>query len=84
MIFNQYSFVWLAVPVVALVGFTVWRMKRGPRWLRAAIVVVLFFTVVVVWLAGHPTATAEVNTLADAERLMGSGKPTVIEFFSEY
>ena len=84
MIFNQFSFVLFAIFLVATAGTLAWRVQRGPRWLRAAVVVTLALAVFVVWLAAHPTATAEVNSLADAERLIGSGKPTVVEFFSEY
>jgi hypothetical protein len=84
MIFNQYSFVWLAAPVVFVAGLIASRGRRGPRWLRIGVVVVLVGLAVLVWLIVHPTASAAVNTLADAERIIGSGKPTVIEFLSEY
>jgi hypothetical protein len=83
-IFNQFSFLWIAGPLVGVVVVAVWRMRRGARWLRAALVLGLGTALGVLWLALHPTGTASVTNLADAERLIGSGKPTVVEFFSEY
>ncbi len=84
MIFNRFSFVWIAGFGVLVAGLVMWRVQRLPIWLRIGTPLALSLVAVVLWLALRPSGTPEIKTMADAERLIGSGKPTVIEFFSEY
>ncbi len=81
MIVNQFSYVLIAIFLVGVASIIVWRVRRVPRWLSVGVVAL---ALVVVWLVARPTATAEVNSLADAEGLIGTGKPTIVEFLSEY
>jgi membrane protein implicated in regulation of membrane protease activity len=84
MIFNRYSFVWVAGFGIVVAGLLMWRAQRFPIWLRIGTPLVLALLAVALWWVLRPSSSPEVRTLADAERLIGSGKPIVIEFLSEY
>lgn len=57
-----------------------------PLSIRVAISVLLGSSMIVLWLLVRPTETnsVTVNTVEDMEALIGTGKPVMIEFFSEY
>jgi hypothetical protein len=82
--FNRYSFVWVAGFIVMVTAIAMLRTQRFPVWVRVGTPLGLAAVAAVLWLVLRPVGTPEVNTLVDAERLIGTGKPTVIEFFSEY
>lgn len=84
MIFNRFSYVWIAGFVVVVTGLVMWRAQRFPIWLRISAPLALALVAAAIWWVLRPSGSPEIKTLADVERLIGSGKPVVIEFFSEY
>ena len=84
MILNRYSFLWTGLLLVMVIGWIMWRAESWPVWLRIGVPLGAVIVLAAGWLMLHPTATPELNTEADFDRLLMSGKPTVLEFFSEY
>jgi hypothetical protein len=84
MILNRYSFLWLGLLLILAVVWIVWRADNWPVWLRVGAPLGAAIVLTAGWLVLHPTATPELSTEADFDRLLASGKPTVLEFFSEY
>jgi hypothetical protein len=88
MFFNQFSFVLIAIFGIGLLTLTMWQARSLPIWLRIGGPLVALIAALVFWLALRPTASPTVNitvtTATDFDRLLGSGKPTVLEFYSEY
>lgn len=80
-IFNQYSFLVLAL---LLVGLAVYALsKRGFRWPDWFILFALVGLLAGAWWVLHPTA----SQTADAEavrRQIGGGTPVLLEFQSQY
>jgi hypothetical protein len=88
MFFNQFSFVLSAIFGIGLLTLIMWQARSLPIWLRIGGPLNALIAALVFWLALRPTPSlgvnTTVNTAADFDRLLGSGKPTVLEFYSEY
>ena len=84
MIFNRYSFLWIGLLLILVIVWIMWRADSWPVWLRVGVPLAAVIGLFGVWLVLHPTATTELNTEADFDHVLTSGKPTVLEFFSEY
>jgi hypothetical protein len=84
MFFNQFSFVLIAVFGIGLLSLLMWQAKDLPLWLRVCVPLVAFIAAFTFWLALRPIPSITMNTAADFDRLLASGKPTVLEFYSEY
>ena len=78
---NHFSFVLLALFAAAIAAAVTWRIRR--RWLRAAIPATLLVAAAVAffWLR---TGAGNVHSVADLDHALASGKPVMIEFFSDY
>jgi len=59
-------------------------MKNIPAGLRVIGVLVLSMGIVSLWLLIRPTPSSELRAIADFDRVIASGKPTLLEFYSEY
>ena len=84
MIFNRYSFLWIGLLLILVIVWIMWRADSWPVWLRIGAPLAVVVVLAAGWLLLHPTATPELNTEADFDHVLTSGKPTVLEFFSEY
>jgi hypothetical protein len=84
MFFNQFSFVLIALFGIGLLSLVTWQAKALPLWLRIGGPLVALLATFIFWLALRPTPSITVNTAADFDRLLASGKPTILEFYSEY
>lgn len=80
-VLNHYSFVLIAVVLVTIAAAATWRVKR--RWLRATIPGVIVAGMVVAFVALR-TGGGNVHKVADLETALASGKPVMLEFFSDY
>lgn len=82
--FNQFSFLLMAGGLLVLAGLWLWRVRSLPLFTRLGGWLVLLVVIVGVWLLLRPTATPEVDGLADVEARLGNGRPVVLELYSEY
>lgn len=80
--FNQYSYVFISLGILLAVGLFLRRLQIRWRYISAALVaggLVLGGA----WLLARPSLS-DVNDLQAAETLLTNGKPTFVEFFSQY
>lgn len=82
---GQYSYLLaLSLPLMALVIFGAWRLRTLPLWVRVGSPFVAAALLFVLWTMLRPTSSPEIVSPSDMNRVLASGKPTVIEFYSEY
>lgn len=81
-IFNQYSFLWMTL-LALLVITGVLRLLRLERRTIVSAVCVTALTFTGAWLVLRQSNT-DVSSMGTAETLIGNGKPTLVEFFSQY
>ena len=81
-IFQQYSVVWISLGIV-LLAVVVMRVLRL-RW-RVTLVAVggLAVLLAATWLVVRP-GLSDVNSVQAAEAILTNGRPTFLEFFSNY
>jgi hypothetical protein len=84
MFFNQFSFVLIAIFGIGLLALIARQAKNLPIWLRIGGILIAFLAAIIFWLVLRPIPSITVSTAADFDRLLSSGKPTVLEFYSEY
>ncbi|MBI5666578.1 MAG: hypothetical protein HZC41_01100 [Chloroflexi bacterium] len=81
-VFNQYSYLFLSAGLaLALLVLLRWRRVRWPLTLLGVAVLILLAGGV--WLLVRP-GSSDVSELSMAEATLGNGKPTFLEFFSNY
>lgn len=81
-IFNQYSYLTFTVLGTLLLLFILWRSRV--RWWRIGLVgLALAVAIAAGWLVLRP-GSSDVDSVAAAEQVLSSGKPTLIEFYSNY
>ena len=78
---NQHSLLIGAAVVLTIAMAATWRVRR--RWLRAAIPGVLLTGIVVAFLMLR-TGGGNVHSVADLDRALASGKPVLLEMYSDY
>src|SRR5688572_28311963 len=82
-LFNQYSYVFFSLGAL-LVGLLALRYGLRLRWPASLLGVAALAGVLVAgWLILRPGAS-DVDSLEAAEAMIDSGKPTFVEFFSNY
>ncbi len=82
-VFNQYSYIIAGLGLLAaLVIILRWRRRRWSTTLGAALLGVLIIGWV--WSVVRPGGTGTADTLASAEATLNNGRPTFIEFYSQY
>jgi thiol-disulfide isomerase/thioredoxin len=81
-LFNQYSVLWIS-PLILLGLFVVLRLRRA-AW-RVSLVVMLLAVVVLAagYLALRP-GNSDVDSFTEAAATIANGRPTFLEFFSNY
>ncbi len=81
-IFNQFSAV-LMISTVLLTVLVGLRLRRVSGLNSLMILVVAGGIMIGIWSAIRPSSS-DVDSVASAEQLIGNGKPTLLEFFSQY
>lgn len=81
--FNQYSYPLISVALVAGSFLLLWRGLRVRRAILIGVQTILIVVLVAGFLLLRPGAST-VDSVASAESLIGNGKPTFVEFFSNY
>ena len=80
-VLNHYSFLLIGVGLLVIALAATRRIKR--RWLRAAIPGGLAMAMVVAFVMLR-TGGGNVHNVADLDQALASGKPVMLEFFSDY
>lgn len=80
--FNQYSYVLLSLGILLVLGVLLRILRLRWRYVTG-ILIIGMLVLSSVWLLARP-ALSDVNTLQAAETLLTNGKPTFVEFFSQY
>jgi thiol-disulfide isomerase/thioredoxin len=81
-LFNQYSFVLISAGVLIAVVIILWRLSVSRRVISATVGLLLVFVLVSYFLL-RP-GLGDVNSTSAAESIIQNGKPTFLEFFSNY
>jgi len=81
---SHYSFVIGLGAILIFAGLGLFRASFAPPLIRLAIWLILVAILVGGWYLIRPTPSAQVATLAQVDQTIGSGKPVVLEIFSEY
>lgn len=80
-VLNHYSFVLFALVVVSIALAATWRLRR--RWVRLAIPGVLAVVAVVAFGALR-SGGGNVHAVSDLDAALASGKPVLLEMYSDY
>ncbi|MEZ0395530.1 MAG: thioredoxin family protein [Anaerolineales bacterium] len=81
-IFNQYSFLWLALAVTVIAALVFLRRKpRLPDFLAVGVVLLALLTA---WLLLRPRQTILSDEAAEVQARIGQGTPVLLEFQSPY
>ena len=80
-VLNHYSFVVIILVVLSIAVAATWRIKR--RWLRATIPGVLFAGMVIAFFMLR-TGGGNVHAVSDLDTALASGKPVMLEMYSDY
>lgn len=81
-LFNQYSYLLMSAGIILLVGLVL-RTLRTRRAIALTSIIVLVALSIGGWITLRPTWD-DVTSLEDAEALLSNGKPTFVEFYSQY
>ncbi len=81
-IFNQYSYVLISLGVLAASIVLLWRYVPDKRIVAGTMVALVTFSVVGMLLL-RP-GTSDINSVSAAQAALRNGKPTFMEFFSNY
>jgi uncharacterized membrane protein YccC len=81
-IFNKYSAVWIAAFLVVIAGVIL--LRRSPNLHRFLVFGVLVVGLVAAWIYLHPRQSAQVNSAAQVQAIIGQGTPILLEFQSPY
>lgn len=81
-LFNQYSFVLISAGVLIAVAIVLWRFSVSRRVILATVGALLIFVLIGYFLL-RP-GLSDVDSTASAESILQNGKPTFLEFFSNY
>lgn len=80
-VINQNSFVFISGFVLAVAALVLFARKARRAWLVWGVCVV---AAVSGWFALRTTDGLQLNTLADYEAALRTGRPALVEFYSNY
>ena len=81
-LFNQYSYLLFTASATVVVLLVLWRLRvRKPLVGLAGLALVVAFSAG--WLVLRP-GLSDVDSVAAAEQVINSGRPTLVEFYSNY
>lgn len=78
---NNYSFVVLGLLILLLIAYLTWKWI-GLRWASVAVLIALAFLVSYQLLTSTKAGT--VSNLEDFDNILASGRPVLIELYSNY
>ncbi len=81
-LFNQYSYVLISAGVLLATVVVLWRLSTNRRVITATVGLLLVF-ILVGYLLLRP-GLSDVDSTSAAEAIIQNGKPTFLEFFSNY
>jgi len=81
-IFPEYSFPALAVAIVAVAGLVL--LTRNPKWNDYLAFGVIFAAILTAWIVLHPRQTPLMDDAKMVQKMIGAGKPVLLEFQSPY
>lgn len=84
MILNWFSFVFIAIGILVVVGGGLWRLPFGTRWFKLAVWLLLAIGFGGGWWVLRPAPAEREITLAEFEAAVGGGRPVVLAVYSEY
>lgn len=82
LLFNQYSYLTFTAAAAILIVLVLWRL-RVRKLLLGLAALVLVAVIAGGWLVLRPGAQ-DVDSLSVAEQVINSGRPTMVEFYSNY
>jgi hypothetical protein len=83
-ILNQYSYLSLTIAVLLLGLLAAWRVQGVALPIRIGLWLLLVFVLAVTLWVVRPRSSENYQNLADIDALIGNGKPTLLELYSEY
>lgn len=81
-IFPEYSFPALAVAIVAIAALVL--LTRNPKWNDYLAFGVIFTAILTTWIVLHPRQTPLMDDAKMVQKMIGAGKPVLLEFQSPY
>ncbi len=81
-IFNQYSFIAVAIGFVVVAGFIL--LTNKPKWNDYLAFGVIVLGVLAAWSVLHPRQTPLMEDAQKVQAMIGKGTPVLLEFQSPY
>jgi membrane protein implicated in regulation of membrane protease activity len=81
-IINQYSALWIAIALVAIIGLVL--LQRGFKWTDVLALGVVVAGLLVAWMLLHPRQTPLMQDSRQVQEMIGAGTPVLLEFQSPY
>jgi hypothetical protein len=79
---NQYSLLWAALVLLAILSLVLLRNRpRGPDLIALGLIALALLAV---WLATQPRQTPLMGDAAEIQAMIGQGKPVLLEFQSPF
>ncbi len=82
MVLNQYSLLVVVVGLLGVAALVLFRKK--PRLTDLLAFTAIAASLLGTWFALRPTQTPSMNEAADVQKMIGAGKPVLLEFQSPY
>jgi 4-hydroxybenzoate polyprenyltransferase len=79
---NQYSFVIISLLLLISAGFLL--LRRQPKLKNYLAFCVIIIGIIAAWMIIHPRQTPFMNNAQAVQKLIGAGKPVLLEFQSPY
>lgn len=81
-IINQYSALWIAITLIAIIGLIL--LRRGFKWTDVLALGVVAAGLLVAWTLLHPRQTPLMQDSKQVQEMIGAGTPVLLEFQSPY
>jgi hypothetical protein len=83
-VLGSYSFLIAGILLWIVIAYSLFQVQSLPLWLRGIGAIIAGGLMVGLWMILRPTTSPGVSDVSDAQNLIGAGKPTMLEFYSEY